>query len=612
MVTLGIILAITIALFIWGKFSPDIVAMISMLALYLSGILDLTETLSGFSNPTVIMIAGLFIVGEGLARTGWTALAGQKFVKLAGKSKSKLLVIVTLGSGLLSGFVSNTGTVATLLPVSISAAWTAGMLPSKLLMPVAFGSNAGGLLTLTGTPTNIIVSDHLVSNNLNGFSFFEFGLIGVPLLLIAILYFKFFGMKLLPNIDTDNRPIDLDSEMGKWLENFSIGDNMYRLRIRSMSPMIDTKINEWDLQAKYNINIVRLRRRHVNRLKGQPAFVEFPEGDTEMKYHDIITIKGAPKDVDRFILDFKLGLIPQEFKKSELKKELINQEVGLVEVIVTNSSFFVGRTMPLGRYLNQQGIQLLGVSRNGQPVNGVNITIKAGDSFIIRGSWEKIEQLKSMYENLVIIGSPEAMAKNVDVLTPRSYIALGVMILMIVLLAFKILPGAIAVLICAGIMMFTGCVPLHKAYKNISWISVVMIAGMIPMGIALQKTGAAEAISNLLIETLGQSNPIILMTGIFLITTLFSQTINNSATAVLMSPIAYMAAVGIGVSPYPFLMTVAASASTAYMTPMGTTTNAMVMGAGGYKFMDYLKVGTPLLLITLIISVIIIPLVWPL
>ncbi|TRZ41794.1 SLC13 family permease [Robertkochia solimangrovi] len=609
--TLCLILVVTIALFIWGKYPPDVVALISMLSLYLTGILDVPETLSGFSNPTVIMVAALFIIGEGLSRTGWTALAGRKFVELAGKSVPKLLVIVTLGSGVLSGFVSNTGTVATLMPVSISAAWTAGTLPSKILLPVAYGSNAGGLLTLTGTPTNIIVSDHLMENHMEGFSFFEFGLIGIPMLILAIAYFRFFGHKLLPNIKTSNKPINLDAELSKWIEDFSIGDNVYRLRIRSMSPLIDTQIKDWEMESKFNVTVIRLRRRHFNKIKAKSAFVEFPNGKTEMRYHDIITVKGQPSDIDRFMQEFKLGLIPDELHEEELKREFINSEVGMVEVIVTPKSYFVGRTIPLGLYLSQQGIQLLGVSRGGEPINDVNISIKAGDSFIIRGSWEKIDRLKSIYENLVICGSPEAMVKNVDTLDYKSYISLGIMILMILLLSLNVMPGSIAVLLCAGIMMFTGCVPIEKAYKNISWTSVIMIAAMIPMGVALQKTGAAQMISDSLIETLGESQPVMLMGGIFILTTLLSQTINNTATAVLMAPIAYMAALGIGVSPRPFMMTVAVSASTAYMTPMGTTTNAMVMSAGGYKFMDYLKTGTPLLILTFLMSLVLIPFFWP-
>jgi di/tricarboxylate transporter len=610
MFTLLVILGITIALFIWGKFQPDVVALMSMLTLYLTGILDVTETLSGFSNTTVIMIAALFIIGEGLSRTGWTALAGQRFVNWAGKSIPKLLVIVTLGASVLSGFVSNTGTVAALLPVTVSAAWSAGTLPSKLLMPVAFGSNTGGLLTLTGTPPNIIASNTLIENNLEGFSFFEFGLIGLPLLIIAIVYFRYIGYRLLPKRQTNEKPADIDAEMHKWISSYSIGDNLYRLRIRSMSPLINTKIGDWNFESNHQIAVMRLKRRHPSPLQQKvPQFVELPEPSTDMRYHDIITVKGTPEDVDKLVLKFSLGVIPTTAEKDTLKNELINQEVGMAEMLITPNSIFVGKTINLGNYLKRAGVQLLGASRNNRPLTG-KIKIGAGDAFIIRGPWENIENLKSLYENVVISGSPEALSKNVATLSTRSYIAMITLILMIVLLVFKVLPGAIAALICAGIMLLTRCVPISKAYKGISWTSVVMIAAMIPMGTALQKTGVAEMAANALVEMLGSIHPTVLLGGIFLLTTAFSQTINNSATAVLMAPIALLAATSLGVSPKPYLITVAVSASTAFLTPVGTTTNAMVMSSGGYKFIDYVKVGGPLLLLFFIATLVLVPLIW--
>ncbi|MEM7485287.1 MAG: SLC13 family permease [Bacteroidota bacterium] len=610
MLTLLVILGITITLFVWGKFQPDVVALMSMLSLYLTGILDVSETLSGFSNTTVIMIAALFIIGEGLSRTGWTALAGQRFVSWAGKSVPKLLVIVTLGASVLSGFVSNTGTVAALLPVTVSAAWSAGTLPSKLLMPVAFGSNTGGLLTLTGTPPNIIASNTLIENNLEGFSFFEFGLIGLPLLIIAIIYFRYIGYRLLPKRQTNERPADIDAEMHKWISNYSIGDNLYRLRIRSMSPLINTKVGDWDFESKYQIAVMRLKRRHPSPLhKRVPQFVELPEPDTEMRYHDIITVKGTPEAVDKLVLKFSLGVIPTPVEMDTLKNELINQEVGMAEMLLTPNSIFVGRTINLGNYLKRAGVQLLAASRNNRPLSG-KIKMEAGDAFVIRGPWENIETLKSLYENVVISGSPEALSKNVATLSTRSYIAMGTLILMILLLVFKVFPGAIAALICAGIMLLTRCVPISKAYKGISWTSVVMIAAMIPMGTALQKTGVAEMAANGLVDMLGSIHPTVLLGGIFLLTTAFSQTINNSATAVLMAPIALLAATSLGVSPKPYLITVAISASTAFLTPVGTTTNAMVMSSGGYKFIDYIRVGGPLLLLFFIATIVIVPLVW--
>tara|TARA_R110000787_G_scaffold19396_4_gene58254 strand:+ start:5582 stop:7411 length:1830 start_codon:yes stop_codon:yes gene_type:complete len=605
------ILIITIGLFIWGKYSPDVVALISMLSLFLFGILNLNETLSGFSNPTVIMIASLFIIGEGLSQTGWTALAGKKLIELAGKSISKLLIIITLGSGVLSGFVSNTGTVATLLPATISSAWSIGTMPSKILIPMAFGSNTGGLLTLTGTPPNIIVNNALIEAGYEGFSFFEFSLIGLPLLLIAILYFRFFGHKLLPKNKTNNKPINIDSTLHEWIEAYKIENNYYRLRIRSISPLINTKISEWDLENTYKIHLIRLKRRHPNRFKGTQPYIEFPENTTELRYHDIITVKGNTEDINKLMITFRLGLLPIESVKNELRTNLINQEVGMSEVLITPKSFLVGREIKIHDYFKRFGLQLLAASRYQKPYLEDVITVNTGDSFIIRGPWKNIEELNNQHKNIVVCGRPEAMLKDVDELTPKSFIALGALVLMIVLLILKIVPGAIAALISAGIVLLTGCVPFAKAYKTISWTSVIMIAAMIPMGLAIQKTGTAALISNSIISVLGKENPILLLGGIFLLTTTFSQFINNSATAVLMAPIVLLAATSLQISPEPLLITIAISASTAFLTPIGTTTNAMVMISGGYKFSDYFKVGFPLLILFLITTLILVPIIWP-
>lgn len=606
-----LILVITIALFVWGRFTPDIVALISMLALFLTGILTAEETLSGFSNPTVIMIAALFIIGEGIAQTGWTAMAGKKFVEWAGKSVPKLLVIVTLGGGVLSGFVSNTGTVATLMPLTISSAWSIGTLPSKMLMPVAFGSNTGGLLTLTGTPPNIIASNALVDAGFEGFSFFEFALIGVPLLFIAILYFKFIGYRLLPSNKTNNKPVNIESTLHNWIEAYKVEDGYYRLRVRSISPLLNTKIEDWKFEENYNVSIIKIKRRHPNLLKKIPTFIELPDPSTEFLYHDIITVKGDTEAINKLMINFRLGLLPLDSIADELKNNLINQEVGMTEVIVNPNSILVGSTYNMNSYFQRFGIQLLAASRNRKPILDTEINVKTGDAFLIRGTWANIEDLKKQHENLVIIGSPEGMAKNVEKLGPKSYIALGSLILMILFMVLKIVPGSIAALISAGIVLLTGCVPISKAYKGISWTSVVMIAAMIPMGLALQKTGTAQVIANGLVDYLGAIHPIFLLGGIFLLTTTFSQVINNSATAVLMAPIAILAASSLNLSPEPFMIVVAISASTAFLTPIGTTTNAMVMTAGAYKFMDYLKVGAPLLLIFFIISLLLVPAIWP-
>ncbi|NNK70724.1 MAG: SLC13 family permease [Flavobacteriaceae bacterium] len=607
-----IILIVTIVLFVWGKYPPDVVALISMLSLFAFGILDLTETLSGFSNPTVIMIASLFIIGEGLSTTGWTALAGQKLIQWARNIPSRLLIIVTLGSGLLSGFVSNTGTVATLLPVTISSAWKMNILPSQVLMPVAFGSNTGGLLTLTGTPPNIIVSNALAESGHASFSFFEFALIGLPMLLITILYFRYIGYKLLPKNQTNNKPVDIESTVHKWIEAYKIENDYYKLRVRSLSPFINTALSEWNLDSDYNVTVIRIKRRHPNPLSGITPFIEFPEPETMVYYHDILTVKGDTKSINALMIKYRLGLLPNEATKDEMRHNLINQEIGMTEVLVNPKSLLVGRKVKLGNFFKRYGVQLLAASRHNKPLTEREVRIQAGDGFIIRGSWENIENMKSQYENLVVCGSPEGLAKDVRNLTFRSYIALGALVLMILLLVLNVVPGAIAALIAAGVVLISGAIPLTKTYKSINWVSVIMIAAMIPMGLALQKTGVAQMMANGLVKSLGVLHPVILLGGIFILTTAFSQVINNSATAVLMAPIVILAATTLNVSPKPFMITVAVSASTAFLTPIGTTTNAMVLSAGGYKFKDYLKVGAPLLLLFLILIVLLVPVIWPL
>lgn len=611
MTTLLIILGVTVLLFISGKFPPDIVALLSMIALYLFGIIDLGEALSGFSNTTVVMIAALFIVGEGLSRTGWTALAGQKFVQWAHNKIPRLLVIITAGSGLLSGFVSNTGTVATLLPVTIGAAWNAGTVPSKLLIPMAFGSNTGGLLTLTGTPPNIIVNDALIEYQGLGFSFFEFALIGAPLLLITILYFRYIGFKLLPTYQTKNRPVNLDDEMVKWMDAYKIEDNYFRLRVRSGSPWINSQLGDWNLKEDHDVSVIRIKRRHPKPLRGVPAFEELPVDDTEIKYHDILMVKGSPESVNRLMLKYRLGLLPIGAMDQELKSNLLSREIGITEFMVTPKSLIAGRMTSLGSFFERFQIQLLAASRNNKPLTDKEIRVRVGDAFLVRGSWENIYELKKQYKHLAICGSPEGLAKNVIQLNYKSYLALGILLLMILMLVLNVFPGAMTTLICAGLMILSGCVPVSVAYKGISWTSVVMIAAMIPMGIALQKTGAAQSAAESLVTTAGELGPLYLMASIFLLTSLFSQTINNSATAVLMAPIALLAALAIDASPEPFLIAVAISASTAFLTPIGTTTNAMVIGAGGYKFVDYLKAGGPLLILFLIASLTLVPLFWP-
>jgi di/tricarboxylate transporter len=596
MTTTFVILGVTIVLFVWGRWSPDLVALLSLLALALSGVIGTRDALVGFGNPTVVMIAALFVVGEGLSRTGVTGWGGQRLLEAAQGSKIRLLVVVMAGTALLSAFISNTGTVATLLPAVVAAAWTVGSVPSKFLVPLAFAANTGGLLTLTGTPPNIVVAQTLEQSGLRPFSFFEFALIGGPLLVTAVAYMALVGRRILPTRSADERPVDVAADLADLAAAYSLGENQFRLRVRSKSTLIGKTAMEAALGPNYGAPVLRIEGREI-------------APDVVLQHDDILVVRAPSENIDRLMHELGLGLEPPVDDPGEFA----SKEIGLAEVIPTPRSEYLGRPMAVGQISERFPVQVLAVRRRGKPVvDGKEMTLEFGDSLLMRGTWEAIGELQSDRRNFVVVGTPEAMATEVAGLRPRAGVAVAALAGMVVLMVSGIVSTVIAALIAAAAMILGGCLSTREAYRSISWSSVVLIAAMIPMGRALEITGGAGVVAEGLVNTLGDLSPLALMAGVFLLTTGFSQVINNTATAVLVAPIVMQAAVSLGVSPHPLLMIVAVSASTAFLTPIGTTTNILVFSPGGYRFTDYVKVGLPLMLIFLAVSLVLVPVIWPL
>ncbi len=595
MTTTFIILGFTIILFVWGRWPADLVALLSLLALALSGVIGTSDALAGFGNPTVVMIAALFVVGEGLSRTGVTGWGGKQLLEMARGSKNRLLVVVMAGTACLSAFISNTGTVATLLPAVVAAAWTVGSVPSKYLIPLAFAANTGGLLTLTGTPPNIVVAQTLEQSGLRPFSFFEYALIGGPLLITAIAYMRFVGSRILPAQSAEQRPVDAAAALAELADAYSLGENQFRLRIRSNSSLIGKTVSEAALGPNYGAPVLRIEERAT-------------APDTVLRHDDILVVRAPDEVIDRLMRELGLSLQPP----GESTSEFVSREIGLAELIPTPRSEYLGRPMVLGRVDERFGVQLLAVRRRGEPVVDRELALEFGDSVLVRGTWEAIGELQREQRNLVVVGTPEEMATEVAGLRPRAGVAVAALVGMIVLMVTGIVPTVIAALLAAASMILGGCLSTREAYRSISWSSVVLIAAMIPMGRALETTGGAGVVAEGLVNILGSLSPIALMAGVFLLTTGFSQVINNTATAVLVAPIVVQAAVDLGVSPHPLLMIVAVAASTAFLTPIGTTTNIMVFSPGGYRFMDYVKVGLPLMLLFLAVSLVLVPVIWPL
>lgn len=623
------ILATTIFLFIWGRIRADLVALMAVMALFLTGILTLDQALAGFSDSTVIMIAALFVVGEGLSRTGVTAWLGEKILTMAGSSRIRLLVVMMIGAALLSAFISNSGTVATLLPAVAAAAWRIGSVPSKFLIPLAFSANTGGLLTLTGTPPNIVVADTLSSAGFEPFSFFEFSLIGIPLLVFAILYLTFIGRKLLPKHNADDKPAELLEEVGQLAETFSLEGQLYRLRIRYQSPLIGKTLREAALGHDYGVSVLRIENDRFNDEGGLSALDDrrrsaqerleilqdrghdVPGPDTLLRVQDVLLVKGSGNAVYRLMADFGLGVIPVEDDTQGLSSALLSSEIGIAEVLLSPRSVYIGRTVAEARIAEKFGVHVLTIRRGDRLMGRREEKLAFGDALLVRGRWEDIERLRHESRNFVVVGSPEAMAKQVVELNMKSTIAVLALIGMIILMVTGVVPTVVATLLAAVMMVLGGCLSMSQSYRAISWQSVVLIAAMFPMSAALAETGGAEFLANGLVNTFGSLGPMVLMFGVFLLTTTFSQVINNTATAVLVAPIVLRAGLDLGISPYPLLMMVAVGASTAFLTPIGTTTNLMVMTPGGYRFNDYFKVGLPLIFLFLIVSLLFIPIIWP-
>ncbi|MGI9354867.1 MAG: SLC13 family permease [Rhizobiaceae bacterium] len=595
MIITFLILGVTIALFIWGRLAPDLVAILSLLALALSGVIGTQDALSGFGNPTVVMIAALFVVGEALSVTGATGWGGKKLLEAARGSKLRLLVVVMIGTACLSAFISNTGTVATLLPAVVAAAWTVKSVPSKFLIPLAFAANTGGLLTLTGTPPNIVVTQTLEQSGLRPFSFFEFALIGGPLLIAAVAYMATFGRHILPNQATSDRPIDAAAELAELGAAYSLGENQYRLRIRAGSPLIGQKMSEVALGPRFGAPILQIEGREVS-------------PDTVLHHDDIMVLRTEENNIDTLMHELGLSLQPQGVPSDEV----VSKEIGLAEVLPTPRSEFLGKPFAVGDIAERYELQVLAIRRRGQPVAERELTLEVGDSILVRGKWDTIVALQQERHNFIVVGAPKEMANQVAGLRPKAAVALAALVGMVVLMVTGIVPTVLAALFAAAAAILGGCLTTREAYRSISWSSIVLIAAMLPMGKALETTGGAQLMAEGLVATLGNLSPIALMAGVFLLTTSFSQVINNTATAVLVAPIVIQAAFDLGVSPHPLLMIVAISASTAFLTPIGTTTNIMVFSPGGYRFADYLKVGLPLMLIFLVLSLVLVPLIWPL
>ena len=613
-----IILILSAAFFVSGKVRSDIVALCALIGLLVFQILTPEEALSGFSNSVVIMMVGLFVVGGAIFQTGLAKMISSRILKLAGKSELRLFLLVMLVTSAIGAFVSNTGTVALMLPIVVSLATNAGMNPGRLLMPLAFASSMGGMMTLIGTPPNLVIQDTLVHAGFEPLSFFSFLPVGLICMLTGIVVLlpltKWFLSK--------RRKKDENASSGKSLnelvKEYGLSDNLFRLQSVSGSLLVGQTVQGLDVRRKYGLNILEVRRGESSQHRFLKTVTQkLASPDTVIQAGDVLYVTGDAKDVLRFASEFALEMMDGHTTETARTtgNSLDFYDIGIAEIVLMPSSNIINQRVKEAGFRDKFNVNVLGIRRKKEYIlqDLGKERMHSGDVLLVQGTWQDIARLSKEDTDWVVLGQPLAEAAKVT-LDYKAPVAALIMVLMVVMMVFDFIPVApvTAVMIAAMLMVLTGCFRnVEAAYKTINWETIVLFAGMLPMSLALEKTGASDYISNSLVSGLGAYGPIALMAGIYFTTSLMTMFISNTVTAVLMAPIALQSAMQIGVSPVPFLFAVTVAASMCFASPFSTPPNALVMPAGQYTFMDYVKVGLPLQIIMGLVMIFALPMLFP-
>ena len=626
-----IILVITVAMFIWGRVRADIVALTALAALLVLGILTPAEALAGFSSPIVIMMIGLFVVGGAIMQTGLAKLTGNKLMALSRGNETITFLLVMLVTSFIGAFVSNTGTVALMMPIIMSIAAGSGMQSSRFLMPLAFAGSLGGMLTLIGTPPNLVIDEVLTAAGYQPLAFFSFFPVGIIVIAIGIIVLMPLS-KIFLSKSQGNKKKKNAKSLDDLVDEYRLLDNLHRYIVPSSRTsaardengnrmdIVGKTLKELSIQKKYGVSIIEIRNEKKSRLGlVKDVNQNMAKSSSTIQVHDTLYIIGDEQKMQHFAQDYGLR------KMKDVKIDFY--DLGLTEIVVMPTSNFAGLRIGEANLRKRFGINVLGVKRGSSSSssseggrggseyitdNLIAAKLHVGDMLLVQGEWTNLAHLTADTTNWVVLDQPEKTADKV-LLDYKAPVAAAIMLLMIAMMVFDFIPVApVTAVIIAGLLtVFAGCFRnVEAAYKTINWESIVLIAAMMPMSTALEKTGASALVSQGLVDSLGAMGPTALLAGIYFTTSLMTMFISNTATAVLMAPIALVAAQQVGVSPYSFLFAVTLGASMCFASPFSTPPNALVMKAGGYTFMDYVKVGLPLQIIIGVVMTFVLPLLF--
>lgn len=581
----------SLALFATEKFRPDVVAIMVMMALILSGRVSIAEGFSGFSNPAVITVVGMFIISAGLVRTGVADYIGNIMLRVSGANPVFITITVMLTVGLLSAFMNNIAATAILISTMYAIARKTSYSAGKLLIPLSFGSLLGGITTLIGTPPNLLISIILEENGFVPFSLFSFAPVGGIIMTGGILYMAFIGRHLLP--EDKKESLTGSYHLEKYLTEISIP---------AQSPLVGKTIRESNISAEYGLTVLRIKRFN----DGQ-SMVIAPHPESVLQAKDRLIVEGNIEH----LMEVKGGTKFDIHIESEITDEnLAGADLQMVEAAIAPNSGLIGQSIQQADIRKRYGVLAIALRRRGAAIlqDYAKESLQAGDVLLLQGKAEAVAGLAQ---------SPSFLLTKVLEQKPRTYVkapyAVGSLLVAVVLAASNTLHISAAAFTGVLLMIFTGCIKVEELYKTVEWQVVFLVACMLPLGIAMDEAhgGTAAWMAGHLVNFAGDRGPLLVLAVIFIFTTLLTEVMSNAAAAVLLGPIGIAIAVGMNLAPHPFLMAIAIAASTTFLTPIGHQNNVLVYSIWGYKFSDFFKVGIWLNVIVFILAMIFIPLFWP-
>ena len=596
------LLVAAVVMFAINRPRMDVVAVIMMVALPITGVISVPEALMGLSDPNIVLIAALFVIGEALVRTGVAQRLGDWLTARAGANEARLIFLLMVIVAGVGSFMSSTGVVAIFIPIVLRIARKARIPAGRLMMPLSVAALISGMMTLIATAPNLVVHAELIRQGHSGFTFFSFTPFGLPILVLAILYMLFARRFLAPGMP---EPEPERAALAHWVEEYDLAGRERRFRLRAGSPLAGKRLDTLDLRASAGIDIIAIERGTGYRRK-----LIHPRASTVLEPGDtlLLNLRAGSFDVDRWAeANALVELSPTGRWFADTA-----QEVGMAQLIVPPTSRLIGQTLTGARFRTAYDLAVIGMKHGTKPVPAhvIEEPLRAGDTLLAVGPWRAIRKLQDERRDLVLLDLPAESDEAVPA-RRRAPLAIGVLALVVLLMVWGVVPNVQATLFGCLLLGLFRCIDMAGAYRSIHWQSLILIVGMLPFSLALQRTGGVEIAAQALLDLVGAASPRMVLAAIFAMTAVLSLFISNTATAVLMAPVALAVAAELDASPYPFAMTVALAASAAFMTPVSSPVNTLVVGPGNYRFTDFMRIGVPFTIITLLATVLLVPVILP-